>query len=55
MDEDQLMALIGRLYVGTVLRETELRRLNALVYEYEAAAKQPPQKESFDVESLEPS
>lgn len=39
MTEDQLMALIGRLYVALQLKDNELRRLNGLVNEYERAAR----------------
>lgn len=39
MNEEQLMAIVGRLYVGTILRDNELRRLNGLVGEYERAAR----------------
>jgi hypothetical protein len=41
MTEDQLMALIGRLYVSIQLRDTELKRLNGLVNEYERLARHP--------------
>lgn len=41
MNEDQLMALIGRLYVSVQVRDNELRRLNGLVNEYERLARQP--------------
>jgi hypothetical protein len=39
MNEDQLMAIIGRLYVSNTLRDNELKRLNGLVNEYEARAR----------------
>ena len=54
MTEEQLMAVVGRLYVGTLVRDNELRRLNGLVNEYERAAL-TPDEENQDGESPKPS
>lgn len=37
MNEEELMALVGRLYVGTVLRDNELKRLRKSIADVEAS------------------
>ena len=38
MTEDQLFALVGRLYAAVTSRDNEIKRLTALIAEYEARA-----------------
>jgi hypothetical protein len=53
MNEDQLMALVGRLYVGQVIRDNEVRRLRGLLDQYESAARGPLVDDEGDDETQE--
>lgn len=39
MTEDELMAVVGRLYIGTLVRDRELARTRAALSEYENVAR----------------
>jgi hypothetical protein len=39
LTEDELMALVGRLYVGTIVRDRTIAELNAVVGEYDRLAR----------------
>lgn len=45
MNEEQLMVLIGRLYVASAMRDAEIKRLTALIAEYDAAAHRGEEEE----------
>lgn len=54
MTEDELMTIVGRLYVGTILRDRELARLRTLVSEYEVIARDPDARAVEDSDGVVP-